>query len=360
MNELAHALRAATSGSVLGLPVPRLLAFLAVTAVAFLLARLLIAAVKRRLSRRLAATPRETDEYLLRLLDRTWSLSLLAASALLALAVVDLRSGPGGNRFEHDVRTLASLMLFVQAGLWGMSLIDSALIRGFRFAKFSETASRTAFGVVRFFAMVALWMSVAILILGGLGVEVTPLLAGLGVGGIAIGFALQKILGDVFCSVAIVLDRPFEVGDFIAAGGEMGTVEQIGVKTTRLRSLSGEQIVFPNADLIQSRIHNHKRMTERRVAFNFSLSHATPTEVVERIPGLVREFVESNEKTRFDRAHFLSFGETSFNFEVVYYVLDPDFHVYADIQQRINLAILHQLDQLGVSLTIPSSKPKKA
>ena len=150
--------------------------------------------------------------------------------------------------------------------------------RGFRYANFTETAAQTAFGVVRFFALVALWTSVTILVLSAFGVEVTPLLAGLGVGGIAVGFALQKILGDIFCSVAIVLDRPFEVGDFIITGDHMGTVERIGIKTTRVRSLEGEQIIFPNSNLLDSRIRNYKRMTEA----GWSLASACSTRRLSR------------------------------------------------------------------------------
>jgi small-conductance mechanosensitive channel len=207
--------------------------------------------------------------------------------------------------------------------------------------------------VVRFFALAALWTSVAILVLGTLGVEVTPLLAGLGIGGIAVGFALQRILGDVFCSVAILLDRPFEVGDFIEAGAYLGTVERIGVKTTRVRSLGGEEIIFPNSDLIQSRIRNFTRMTERRMSFRFGVAYSTPATSVERIPGLVRDVIEGLEKTRLDRVHFAAFGETGMNFEVVYFVLDPEMSRAMDIQQQINLQLLAAFERLSVRFVQP-------
>jgi small-conductance mechanosensitive channel len=174
------------------------------------------------------------------------------------------------------------------------------------------------------------------------------------VGGVAVAFALQQILGDIFCSVAIVLDKPFEVGDFIISGEHMGSVEHIGVKTTRVRSLGGEQIVFPNSDLIGSRVRNYKRMLERRVVFSFGVLYATKAETLEQIPGIVREIVEGLEQTRFDRAHFAKFGDSSLDFEVVYYVLSPDYNLFMDLQQQINLAIFRRMEEMGVGFAFPS------
>src|SRR5512135_2894370 len=339
----------------LGIPVGRWAVFLALTLVAFLVLRALVSAARRRLKTRGGLTEPTLNDYLLQLLERTWTLSLLAASAFVALDCVELRAarGAGGRGIGDTIRLLARLLIFVQLGVWGTGLIDTALHRGFRYANFTETAAQTAFGVVRFFALVALWTSVTILILSAFGVEVTPLLAGLGVGGIALGFALQKILGDIFCSVAIVLDRPFDVGDFIITGDHMGTVERIGVKTTRLRSLEGEQIIFPNSDLLDSCIRNCKRMTERRVVFGFGVPYATSVAALERIPSLVKEIIQGIDRTRFDRAHFAAFGDSALHFEVVYYVLDPDYNLSMDIQQQINLALFRQLGELGVSFAFP-------
>lgn len=235
-----------------------------------------------------------------------------------------------------------------------MGLIDEGLEHGFRFANFSDSAARTAHGVVRFFAMVALWAIVAILILGSFGVGITPLLAGLGVGGIAVAFALQQILGDVFCSVAIVLDKPFEVGDFIISGEHMGAVEHIGVKTTRGRSLGGGQIIFPNSDLIGSRGRNYKRMLERRIVFAFGIRYDTPADTVEQIPDEVRAIIKGIDQTRFDRAHFVKLGASSLDFEAVYYVLTPESNQYMDIQQKINLALMRRMEDLGVDFAFPS------
>jgi small-conductance mechanosensitive channel len=329
--------------------------FLAITTGFFLVFQIARGLARERVVAQATRSGRQVDTYFARLLERTWSLTLLACAALAALTFGELKTtGPRDQAVvEHAVQTLALLAVFLQLGRWGTSLIDTALEQGFRFAKLSESTAQTAIGVVRFFALAALWTSVTIVILSSLGVAVTPLLAGLGVGGIAVGFALQRILGDIFCSVAILIDRPFEVGDFMQAGDHMGTVERIGVRTTRVRSLGGEQIVIPNSDLIQSRVRNFKRMTERRVAFRFGLAYGTPAVTVERIPGLVRGIIEGQERTRVDRAHFAGFGESALTFEVVYYVLDPDLNLAMNIQQQINLELLRTFEGLGVRFALP-------
>ena len=351
---MEHAWQTLEGRSVLGVPLLRWAEFLAFTVGPFLVLHIVTGLSRKRVVERAARTNRPADAYLARFLERTWTLTLLAGSALTALAFVDLRptatAATGRVDVERTVRSLALLTLFLQVGRWGSSLIETALEQGFRYAKLREATAQTAIGVVRFFALAALWTSVAILVLSTFGIEVTPLLAGLGVGGIAVGFALQRILGDIFCSVAIVLDRPFEAGDLIQTGEYTGTVERIGVKTTRVRGLGGEQIVFPNSDLIQSRIRNLSRMVQRRVSFRFGVTDATPTATLERIPDLVRGLIDGIETTRFDRAHFVALGNSAFTFEVVYFVLDADTLLAMDIQQRINLGLIRAMEGMGVRL----------
>lgn len=356
MNDLWDRTRAFFSGTVLGVSTAQWAAFLAVTVAIFLVARLAVTFGRRRLQARIGLTPSHLDDYMLRLLERTSSLGLLAFAAFAATWFADLRNdaATGADSVERTVRLVALVGIFLQAGRWGTSLIDVALRQAFRFANFSQAAADTAFGVVKFFALSAVWATVAILVLSACGVAVAPLIAGLGVGGIAVGFALQKILGDIFCSVAIVLDRPFEVGDFIIAGGDMGVVEHIGVKTTRVRSLGGEQISFPNSDLVNSRVHNYKRMAERRVVFGFGLLYSTSADRLAQVPETVRSIINAIDATRFDRAHFASFGDSSLNFEVVYYVLSPDYNLYMDIQQKINLALVRHLDEQGIGFALPT------
>jgi small-conductance mechanosensitive channel len=174
------------------------------------------------------------------------------------------------------------------------------------------------------------------------------------VGGIAVALAAQNILGDLFASLSIVFDKPFVLGDFIIIGDSMGTVEQIGLKTTRIRSLSGEQLIFSNNDLLSSRIRNFKRMQERRVVFSVGVVYQTTKAQLETIPGILREAVEAQDSTRFDRAHFKEFGDFSLNFEVVYHVLTPDFGKYMDVQQAINFVIFERFDELGIEFAYPT------
>jgi small-conductance mechanosensitive channel len=199
-----------------------------------------------------------------------------------------------------------------------------------------------------------LWAVVALLALDNMGFDITALVAGLGVAGIAVGLAVQNILGDLFASLSIVLDKPFVIGDFIVVDNLPGTVERIGIKTTRVRSLSGEQLVFSNADLLKSRIRNYRRMTERRVVFSVGVTYETGEEKLGTIPGILRGIVEAQGNVRFDRAHFQSFGDSALVFEVVYYILTPDYSRYMDIQQEINFAIHRRFTAEGISFAYPT------
>jgi len=186
-----------------------------------------------------------------------------------------------------------------------------------------------------------------------MGINITALVASLGVGGIAIALAIQTVLSDVFASLAIGFDKPFEHGDFIVFGDIAGSIEHIGLKTTRLRSLSGEQIVCSNTILLQQTIHNYKRMQQRRIVFKFGISYATPSEQVREISPLVKEIIQSVETTRFDRAHFLAFEDSKLTFEVVYFVLDADYNTYMDIQQEINLQLMAALEERNIRFAFP-------
>ncbi|MGM3278037.1 mechanosensitive ion channel family protein [Ralstonia sp. 24A2] len=200
----------------------------------------------------------------------------------------------------------------------------------------------------------ALWSMLLLAILANVGVNVTAFVASLGVGGVAVALAVQNILSDLFASLAIGLDKPFEIGDFIVFESIAGTVQHVGLKTTRIRSLSGEEIVTSNTSLLKSTIHNYKRMQERRIVFTFGVTYDARAAQLQKIPDIVRHAVETAGDTRFDRAHFKEFGENALNFEVVYFVTSPDFNLYMDIQQRINLAILEELQNLGAAFALPT------
>lgn len=218
----------------------------------------------------------------------------------------------------------------------------------------SHAGAVTTLTSVGFVLRMMIWAILLLIGLDNLGVNITTLIAGLGISGIAVALAIQNILGDLFASFSIVLDKPFVIGDFIIIGDYMGSVEHVGLKTTRIRSLSGEQLIFSNADLLTSRIRNYKRMFERRVVFSIGVVYQTPYEKVSQIPEMIRSAVEKNLQVRFDRAHFNTFGDYALQFEVVYWIQNPDYNVYMDIQQAINLDILKQFDAAGISFAYPT------
>ncbi len=195
---------------------------------------------------------------------------------------------------------------------------------------------------------------VLLLVLQNLGVQVSTLLAGLGIGGLAVAIALQNILSDLFSYFAIHFDKPFEIGDFIVFGSEKGTVEKIGLKSTRIRAITGEELVVSNRELTEKKIHNFKRMTERRITFTFGVIYETPTQKLKKIPEIIKEIFEKIEMIRLERVHFKSFGDFSLDFEVVYYVLSPDYLTYLDIQQKVNLALKERFEKEKIEFAYPT------
>lgn len=279
----------------------------------------------------------QVDRLLMTLLRHCHPLVLVALACAVAGQIPNLPA-----RVERILQLLAPMALLLQAGLWGNAAIGFWLASVFREAETRDRALTTRSTVISFLLRLALGSLVLIMALSILGFNITTLLASLGIGGIAVALAIQNILGDLFASLSIALDRPFEVGDFIVVDEFLGTVDYVGLKTTRVRSLSGEQIIFSNTDLLKSRIRNFKRMTDRRVLFSFGVARETPAEQLRQLPEAIRRIVEGCGRARFDRAHFKEFKETSLAFEVVYYIQGPDYNLYMDIQQDINLE-LHRL-----------------
>jgi small-conductance mechanosensitive channel len=201
---------------------------------------------------------------------------------------------------------------------------------------------------------IVIWFLGLVFLLSNWGIEVTPIIAGLGIGGIAVALAAQNILGDLFSYFVIFFDRPFEAGDFIIVDDKMGTIEYVGIKTTHIRALGGEQIIIGNSNLTNSRIHNYKRMARRRVVFSIDVEYGTKMETLQKIPGVLRAAVEQQEMVTFDRAHFAAYKDWSLRFEVVYYILSADYNVYMDIQQKINFGIYEQFEQHNISFAFPT------
>lgn len=243
--------------------------------------------------------------------------------------------------------------LVLQLAVWG----DAAL-RAWR-SQFMDThgdGARKASSLIMFFMLRLLTWTVAFLmLLDNFGFNITTLVASLGIGGIAVALATQNILGDLFASLSIMIDKPFEIGDFIIVGDALGAVEYIGLKTTRLRGLGGEQIVFSNGDLLKSRIHNHKRMHTRRVAFVLRAAYGTSQALLDRIPVLVRAIVEARDDVAFERAHFFRFGEWSLDFEIVYHVQSPDYIVHMNAQHAILLEIYRAFERERIQFAHPLS-----
>lgn len=242
----------------------------------------------------------------------------------------------------------------LQIALWANSLVTAYVIHYSELQREQNPGSVSAVVGLSFIVRLAVWSIAILLIVDNLGYDINALIAGLGIGGIAIALAVQNILGDLFASLSILMDKPFVVGDFIIVGDLLGVVEKVGIKTTRVKSLSGEQLIFSNSDLLNSRIRNFKRMEERRVAFTFGVLYQTTPEQLEAIPPMIRELIAGIENTRFDRAHFKGFGESAYDFEVVYYIGSPDYNIYMDIQQTINLGLCRKFEEMGVDFAYPT------
>lgn len=292
--------------------------------------------------------------------SQTWFLFILAVfcgSTFLLL--------PQSQEF-HVMVMATKIAVLIQAALWTDAFLLFAIAHYTERHREADAASVTTLAALGFIGRLAIWTAAVLLVVSNMGFDVSTLIAGLGIGGVAVALAAQNILGDLFASASIVLDKPFVLGDFIVVDAEMGIVEYIGLKTTRLRSISGEQLVFANTDLLKSRIHNYKRMAERRVQFSVSVHYATPYEKVAAIPAMLRELVEAQSPVRFDRAHFARYTDTALVFDVAYFVLSASYTVYMDVQQAINLELFRRFAEQEIDFsfspraTLPRQQPAVA
>lgn len=219
-----------------------------------------------------------------------------------------------------------------------------------------KTQTRAMLRLMKSLVMAALWVVVALLILSNYGVDVTSFVASLGIGGIAVALALQNVLGDMFSAFTIYIDKPFQPGDFIVVGTEKGTVERVGMKSTRIRSLQGEEIVISNNELTSARIQNFKKMEKRRIVFQLGVAYGTPNKKLEKIPGIVQKIIEETPDIEFSRCHFATFGDFSLNYETVYFVTTGDYEKYMDAQQRLNLEIYEAFAKEGIEFAYPTQE----
>jgi len=217
----------------------------------------------------------------------------------------------------------------------------------------SESSSMVS--VLHIIVKVVIWSVAFLMVLSNFGISITPLIASLGIGGIAIALAIQNLLGDLFSAFAIYFDKPFKEGDFIIVGSDMGVVKYIGIKTTRIQALGGQEIVISNSELMGTRINNYKKMEKRRVVFGFGVEYGTSLKKLKKINEIVKKIIEGIKEAKLDRVHFKEFGEFSLNYEVVYYVSTNDYNKYMDIQQEINFKIKEEFEKEKISMAFPTS-----
>lgn len=303
--------------------------------------------IVRKLIARAATTENKFDDLAAELAGGTKQIFLLLVAIFIGSLWLRL---PGD--VTYVMRATAVIALLLQMGMWGQRIIQFFVQR--QREREAEVERKSTFSALGYIGRVVLWGAVFLLVLDNLGVSITALIATLGVGGIAVALATQNILGDLFASIVIMLDKPFIVGDFIIVGDLMGVVEQVGLKTTRVKSLTGEQIVFSNADLLNSRVRNFRRMQERRVTFTLGVTYQTKHEHLVEIPGLVREIIAKHDLARADRCHFKSYGDYALIFEFVYFVKSRDMTQYMDMQQQINLDIFAAFAERGIQFAYPT------
>jgi small-conductance mechanosensitive channel len=335
---------------IVGTDITHWLLAVAVALVTYGLATGALSVLKRRLEKRAPKTRTRVDDSALQVLGAT-SHALIALAAVLVAA--NLLAVP--DRLHARLEQAWFIAVALQFALWGTSavrlLVDRYVTRHAPAsgAHASATATLMSWGL-----RTLLWAVVLLAVLSNLGVNISALVASLGIGGVAVALAVQNVLGDLFASLSIAVDKPFEVGDFIVFGDVAGSVEAVGLKSTRIRALSGEQVVASNTDLLKQVIHNFKRQSERRIQFGFGVTYGISAEQAARVAEIVRRIIESRPKLRFDRAHFKGFGESSLDYEAVYIVREADYNLYMDEQQAINLALMRELAAAGIEFASPT------
>jgi small-conductance mechanosensitive channel len=279
--------------------------------------------------------------------------------AYLAIAQASLRVLTLTPRVERIIDMAGIVLLTLIVIVFTVSLVRYGFEEYSRKRGEDATRDRALKGVVSL-AKTLVWITGVLFLLDNLGFKITTVVAGLGIGGIALALAAQALLGDLFGYFVILFDRPFEIGDFIVVGDHMGVIERFGIKTTRIASLNGDQIVVSNKDLTDSRVRNYKRMAKRRVAFRLGVTYRTPVELLREIPGIVAEIFREIEGATLDRVHFFSYGDFSLIHEIVYYVDGNDYTRYMDIQQQANLRIYEEFEKRRITFANPTQTPHLA
>jgi small-conductance mechanosensitive channel len=331
----------------LDITLPNALFALALAVFSFVAIHSLLALFRRRLDRLSEERAhRPVAEVLRKTLGRTSNLVVFATSILIGLSALDLPA-PWNTRVSH----LWFLTLGLQLAIYLHSAIKVTAKRYFQTHGHAGADAQVtvAHTLIIWVLQTSVWVIFALALLANLGINISTFVASLGIGGIAIALAVQNVLGDLFASLSIAIDKPFEVGDFIATSDTSGTVEKVGLKTTRLRALSGEQIIVSNAELLKDTVSNFKRMVTRRIVYNLRAHPDTPPALAAKVPTAVAEFIARHEKVRFDRAHLSKYTQDYIEWEIVYTMLDADYDLFMNTQQAIILASMQMFADLGIS-----------
>lgn len=296
-----------------------------------------------------STTDTKLDDLAVDLIRGTRSLSILIVALFAGSFVLNLPP-----KVNLVMQKALILTFIVQGALWANHLLTYWFNQILNKRVDDGSSNATTRTILNFISRLVLWSVAILLILDNLGFNVTTLIAGLGVGGIAIALAVQNVLADLFASLSIILDKPFVVGDFIIVDSYLGTVKQVGLKTTRIQSLSGEEVVFSNTDLLKSRIRNYKRMYERRVVFTIGVTYETPYDKLAFVKRTLQEVIKSQPQVRFDRAHFKEYGDSALVYEAVYFVLDPDYNKYMDTQEAINTELFRRFAENKIDFAYPT------
>jgi len=302
----------------------------------------------RRLKRWAEKTTTSIDDFIIRIIQKI-IVPLTYLGAFYA-SVNILQMEPLLKKIV-DIFAMAVLTIFVARFI--IVIVTHAFALYLRKKGKSESLERSLKGILGVLKIIV-WGLAITFFLDNLGFKISAVIAGLGIGGVAVALAAQAVLGDLFSYFAIIFDRPFEIGDFIIIGDYLGSIEYIGIKTTRIRSLGGEQLIFSNTDLTNSRVRNYKRMEKRRVLFRLGVTYQTPLEKIKKVPEIIKNIIEKVEDTVFDRAHFFEYGDFNLVVEIVYYVIGPDYNKYMDTQQQINFAIKEAFEKEGIEFAYPT------
>ena len=316
--------------------------------VGVLIVKLIKGPILRRVKALTSKTKSGVDDYIVDSIERFGIPALYIL--LISWAIRLLNMSPKLSGFIDFLTTIVVTILIIR---FISSTILMLLTRYVRQQSGGEEKVKQLYGIM-VIINVFIWTVGILFLLDNWGKDVTAIIASLGIGGIAIALAAQNIVGDIFNYFVIFFDKPFEVGDFVVIDDKNGVIEYVGLKTTRIKTLSGEQLVFSNSDLTNSRIHNFKKMERRRIVFKLRVSYETSQAQLEEIPKILTDIVKAQKPTTFDRAHFFSYGESSLDFEVVYYVESGDYTLYMDIQQNINLAIYEAFGARGIDIAYPT------